>query len=268
MLLAAAPQIDPLNPDLAPAAQRIMELDEEGDLLDFAARVQDIKAVWSDPGIHQTFLQRRRFQFVDNAKYLLDRIEQVAQPGYVPSFDDMLRVRVRTTGVMETKFAIDNVQYKMVDVGGQRTERRKWIQCFQDVNAVLFVTAISEFDQMCFEDETTNRMTESLVLFNNVANNQFFRTTPILLFLNKRDLLDEKLASGAMFADQFPDFHGRNEVADVAQFIEEKFTALDQRQNKILYAHLTCATNQNDIKAVMNVIKVTVRKHADSLPLL
>jgi len=176
---------------------------------------------------------------------------------------------VRTTGVVETIFTIDRAKYRMVDVGGQRTERKKWIHCFQDVNAILFVSAISEFDQVCFEDGTTNRMTESLVLFNDVVNNQLFRTMPIILFLNKRDLLDEKLASGVKFGDQFPDFHGRNELVDVVQFIEEKFVSLDMRQNKFLYPHLTCATNQNDIKAVMDVIKgITVRKHRDALQLL
>jgi len=268
MLISASPQLGPINPALASAAERIMALEEEGDLLSFNDRVQDIKDVWADSGNAQTFEQRRRFQLVDSAKDLLDKIELVAGPGYVPSFEDVLRVRVRTTGVVETKFGIDGAQYKLVDVGGQRTERKKWIHCFQDVNAVLFVTAISEFDQACFEDETTNRMTESLVLFDGIVNNQFFKTIPVILFLNKRDLLDAKLTKGVSFASQFPDFHGRNECNDVAQFIEEKFMSLDQRQHKLVYAHITCATEQNSVKGVMNSVKdIIVRKHTDAAPL-
>jgi len=255
MLIAASPQLGPYNDSLSPAAARILALDEEGQLETFTEHVQDIKDLWADPGIHQTFMHRRRFQLVDSAKYLLDKIEQVAEPGYIPSFEDMLRVRVRTIGVVETKFTIDNVKCKLVDVGGQRTERKKWIHCFQDVKAVLFVTAISEFDQMCFEDETTNRTTESLVLFNEIVNNQFFRATPFILFLNKRDLLDGKLQAGVPFAEQFPDFHGRNDSNDVAQFLEEKFLALDQRPNKCVYPHVTCATDQNNVKLVMATIK-------------
>ena len=43
----------------------------------------------------------------------------------------------------------------MIDVGGQRSERKKWIHCFEDVNAIIFITAISEYDEVLAEDETT-----------------------------------------------------------------------------------------------------------------
>ena len=56
----------------------------------------------------------------------------------------------------------------MYDVGGQRNERRKWIHCFEDVTAVIFVAAISEYDQKLFEDGATNRMVEALELFEEV----------------------------------------------------------------------------------------------------
>ena len=47
------------------------------------------------------------------------------------------------------------VMYRVVDVGGQRSERRKWIQCFDDVRAVLFVCALSGYDMTLFEDGKT-----------------------------------------------------------------------------------------------------------------
>ena len=40
-------------------------------------------------------------------------------------------------------------------MGGQRSERRKWIQCFDDVRAVLFVCALSGYDMTLFEDGKT-----------------------------------------------------------------------------------------------------------------
>jgi hypothetical protein len=40
----------------------------------------------------------------------------------------------------------------MFDVGGQRSERKKWIHCFENVTAVLFVVAISGYDQCLAED--------------------------------------------------------------------------------------------------------------------
>ncbi len=44
---------------------------------------------------------------------------------------------------------------RVVDVGGQRSERRKWISCFDDVRAVLFVCAMSGYDMTLFEDGKT-----------------------------------------------------------------------------------------------------------------
>ena len=73
-----------------------------------------------------------------------------------------------------TKYTIDNRLYEMYDVGGQRNERRKWIHCFENVTAVIFVAAISEYNQKLFEDATTNRMLEALEIFEEVNANKFF----------------------------------------------------------------------------------------------
>lgn len=45
----------------------------------------------------------------------------------------------------------------MVDVGGQKSERRKWIQCFDNVDAVLFIVSLVEYDQISEEDGGINR---------------------------------------------------------------------------------------------------------------
>ena len=36
-------------------------------------------------------------------------------------------------------------------MGGQRSERRKWIHCFENVTSVMFLVAISEYDQLLVE---------------------------------------------------------------------------------------------------------------------
>jgi guanine nucleotide-binding protein G(i) subunit alpha len=81
----------------------------------------------------------------------------------------------------------------MYDVGGQRNERKKWIHCFEGVTAVIFVAALSEYDQILFEDASTNRMMEALNLFDEICNNSFFIKSAMILFLNKRDLFAEKI---------------------------------------------------------------------------
>lgn len=85
------------------------------------------------------------------------------------------------------------MNFRLVDVGGQRSERKKWMHCFQDVTAVIFCVAMSEYDLKLYEDDTTNRMHESLKLFKEICNSRWFIDTSMILFLNKKDLFQEKI---------------------------------------------------------------------------
>ena len=96
----------------------------------------------------------------------------------------------------------------MFDVGGQRSERRKWINCFENVTAVVFLVAISEYDQLLLEDESVNRMHEALTLFDSICNSRWFIKTSIILFLNKIDRFKEKLPISPL-NKYFPDFDGK-----------------------------------------------------------
>ena len=123
---------------------------------------------------------------------------------YCPTTDDVLRVRVKTTGVSEIFFDLAQVRFRMVDVGGQRSERRKWIHCFQDVSAVIFFVAMSEYNQYLAEAPEVKRMHESIALFDEIVNARWFQNSNIILFLNKSDLFKEKIAKidmKCMFAD-------------------------------------------------------------------
>lgn len=116
-----------------------------------------------------------------------DSIQRIGTPGYLPTDQDVLRSRVKTTGITESHFQIGELRYKLFDVGGQRSERKKWIHCFESVTAILFLVAISEYDQSLYEDESINRMQESLALFDSICNSRWFVKTSIILFLNKID---------------------------------------------------------------------------------
>jgi GTPase SAR1 family protein len=92
-----------------------------------------------------------------------------------------------------------------VDVGGQRSERKKWMFCFEDVTSVLFVVSLIEYDMKLYEDNTTNRLQESLKLFKEISGSKYFTNSTFILFLNKSDLFKQKIETSPL-SDYFPDY--------------------------------------------------------------
>jgi guanine nucleotide-binding protein G(i) subunit alpha len=182
-----------------------------------------------------------------------DSIERIAQPDYLPTDQDVLRSRVKTTGITETTFIIGDLTYRMFDVGGQRSERKKWIHCFENVTTILFLVAISEYDQLLFEDETVNRMQEALTLFDSICNSRWFVKTSIILFLNKIDRFKEKLPVSPM-KNYFPDYEGGADYAAACDYILNRFVSLNQAEQKQIYTHFTCATDTTQIRFVMAAV--------------
>jgi hypothetical protein len=114
--------------------------------------------------------RRSEFQLIESVQYYFNKIDVIKQADYLPEKDDILFSRVRTSGIVTEKYLIDGTTFEIYDVGGQRNERKKWIHCFEGVTAVIFVAAISEYDQKLFEDASTNRMV------SNYSVNQLFFT--------------------------------------------------------------------------------------------
>ena len=83
-----------------------------------------------------------------------NNIDRLFSRDYVPNDQDVLRSRLRTTGITETLFELGQLNYHMFDVGGQRSERKKWIHCFEGVHCLMFVAALSGYDQCLVEDKT------------------------------------------------------------------------------------------------------------------
>ena len=160
------------------------------------------------------FSRSREYQLNDSAAYYLNQLDRIASPHYVPSQQDVLRTRVKTTGIIETQFNFKGLHFKMFDVGGQRSERKKWIHCFEGVTAIIFCVALSGYDLVLAEDEEMNRMMESMKLFDSICNNKWFVETSIILFLNKKDLFEEKIRHSPLTIC-FPEYKGKAFISQV-----------------------------------------------------
>lgn len=242
------------------------------------------KILWQDSGVMACFKRSHEYQLIDCAEYFLNKVDEVKHADYEPSDQDLLRCRVLTSGIYETQFSVDKVNFHMFDVGGQRDERRKWIQCFNDVTAIIFVTASSSFNLKLREDATQNRLAESLDLFKSIWNNRWLKTISVILFLNKQDLLERKVVQEkwdiGQFFKEYYDYrlpedtkekaNKTNEPPELTKakcFIRDQFLQISSVSNNqgststhFCYPHFVCAVDTENVRRVFNDCKDIIQR--------
>eukprot|EP01080_Neovahlkampfia_damariscottae_P001132 gene1132-10646_t len=201
------------------------------------------------PEVHQTLVNL----WADKA----DDLERLKPPKYTVTDEDALRCRRKTTGIVEFNCTPDidgkKTNIKIVDVGGQRNERKKWMNYFEGVSAVLFVASLNDFDRTCYEDDVTNRLQESIDLFDEHTNSRFFQDVPIVLFLNKEDLFREKIKKKSI-VETFPDYKGEQEFEGSYKYIEQTFLDTNKFNPDRMYVYIAQATDSKRVQTNFNEI--------------
>uniref|UniRef100_A0A914XCM7 Uncharacterized protein n=1 Tax=Plectus sambesii TaxID=2011161 RepID=A0A914XCM7_9BILA len=228
-----------------------------------------MKRIYKSVPVQQCLKRQHEIELLDSAVYFLDALDRITSFDYAPCQQDVLRTRIATTGIHEMEFSYKMVTLRLIDVGGQKSEQRKWIHCFDNVNGVLFISCISSYNQYLHDnEETINRLKYGMTLFQRIANNKCFgKKTAIILFLNKIDIFKEKLAVVPL-TTCFPDYKGKNSYESAADYIEAKFLKLfDEKEGsgKQIYSHLTNATDTKNIDRVFEscmdvVFKLSMEK--------
>ncbi|EFE43897.1 hypothetical protein TRV_01339 [Trichophyton verrucosum HKI 0517] len=193
-------------------------------------------------------------------------LDRIFTPGWLPNNQDMLHSRLRTTGITETLFELGQINFRMMDVGGQRSERKKWIHCFEGVQCLLFMVALSGYDQCLVEDQTANQMHEAMMLFESLVNGEWFKRKPVILFLNKIDLFKEKLAISPV-SKHFPDYSGRDgDFEASAKYFADRFRGITRVPEREIYTHYTNATDTTLLKATMDSVQdMIIQKNLNNL---
>ncbi|XP_061680696.1 guanine nucleotide-binding protein subunit alpha-11-like [Syngnathoides biaculeatus] len=222
--------------------------------------VDAIRRLWADSGVRVCYSRRCEYQLLDSTEYYMSQLDRIAEPDYIPTEQDVLRVRFPTTGIHDYSFTINKIMLRIVDVGGQKSERRKWIHCFENVTSLIFLASLSEYDQVLEERDTINRMQESLALFYTTIHSPWFQSTSIILFLNKTDILADKILSSDL-KKYFPGFMGRRQDAlDAQKYIQKLYQQQtnnpeNREEGRSFYPHPTCATDTDNIRKVFNDVK-------------
>ena len=185
-------------------------------------------------------------------------------------------VAVLTVGIIQKSFTIESVRLQIVDVGGQETERRKWITCFADVDCVIFVISLNCYDEMVTSHEEMNCMVDALALFEETVSNKKLEGMQFILFLNKKDLFANKISRIPItdcpaFADfdQFDDpatIHSDpHDFEQTTSFIKAKFEAVykppippNGTAAPSLYTHIVCARDRQSMDEMFQSIKCKI----------
>jgi guanine nucleotide-binding protein G(i) subunit alpha len=220
-----------------------------------------IHELWEDPIIPRIMDEHSsEFYLMDSASYFFTDVQRIGASDYIPTETDVLRARIKSTGIVETRFKMGPLSIHMFDVGGQRSERKKWIHCFESVTSIIFCTALSEYDQVLLEEKNQNRMVESLVLFESVINSRWFLRTSIILFLNKIDVFRNKLPKVPL-EKHFPEYTGGDDINKAAKYILWRFMQANRARLSV-YPHLTQATDTTNIRLVFAAVKETILQNA------
>ncbi|CAG8569030.1 31745_t:CDS:2 [Racocetra persica] len=214
------------------AAIRDQQLDDNSQDL-FMENINTVMALWNDPAIKQCYNSASEIGLQDSAKYFLDNVERFGKDNYLPTDEDILQARIRTVGVAEHRFEIADVVYRIFDVGGHRSQRHFWAPYFDDVNAIIFMAAISAFDQT-LEDSDINRMIDIL----------------------KHKLEDVKVK----VKDYFPEYQGDNKFQSVSKFFQRKFLSRNNNDEKHIYVHFTHATDTKQMRVIVASVNDIVQR--------
>jgi len=187
------------------AAERLLLLYQQGTTMsEEIAKI--ICLLWVDNAIQTVYeMKGKKYQLNDTAEYFFENVERISKDDYIPSDDDILRARQRTTGGDTYSFEEEKTIWELTDVGGQFSERQKWTNYCEEneeknqkpPHAVIFFLALDEYNipnvELRTEEFATkfelaiNVFTELLCSAGPVLDHKMCR----LVFLNKIDLFQD-----------------------------------------------------------------------------
>jgi guanine nucleotide-binding protein G(i) subunit alpha len=264
------------NEDSIELARGIIRLSERQSYLvmnavkDYDQKMYEtISALWSDRAIERTLRESiHDFHVCDAILYFFDNLDLMQPPFEVPTETQVMQASRKTTGIVQQYIQFADMRLHIVDVGGQRNERKKWKNAYPGVNMVLFVVALSDYDQQLYEDESINRMQESLDVFEQTVNEPAFKDCPFFLIFNKVDSFQRRMEE--MMSDLhvcFPEYNLGSDHKVAMKFIEEKFVSLHTKKagNQKLYIEYVNAINNDDIDTFFDKMRGIIQENASSV---
>ncbi|KAI0830330.1 G-alpha-domain-containing protein [Trametes gibbosa] len=242
-----------------------------------AGCAEDMKTIWNDPAVREMLI-RKGVRMEATPGFFLNDIDRIAVRDYEPTDSDVVRARLRTLGVQEhrikfTKGPAAGSEWYIYDVGGSRTQRYAWYPYFDDCDAIIFLAPINCFDERLAEDRRVNRLEDSYVLWKAVATSKLLAKASIILFLNKSDLLKQKLESGVRLRDHVHSFGDRpNEAEHAIKYFQNHFRDILRKHSpepRPFRSHITSVVDTQATAVTLSAVEEGVlRDHLQRADLL
>ena len=214
-----------------------------------------IEILWNDPAIKKAFENRRNLGIVDSCPHFFDDCKRIFSDDYIPTEQDILLARIPTTGIRVIEFEVKGNRFSVFDTGGERSERLKWIDCFDSVHAVLYIASLIDYDQYLYEENEKNAMYESIECFECVVRSKYFRQSAIILLLNKSDLFKIKIEKKPLTVC-FAEYKDENVFDAAIEFIKMKYKEkVPDKDRRGCYVHVTCAVDRYNVTKVFDDIQ-------------
>ncbi|KAI6121937.1 G-alpha-domain-containing protein [Pisolithus sp. B1] len=232
----------------------------------------DIISLWNNHFVRQ-LLTTRKIRLEEAPGFFLNDLQRVTALNYIPSDDDVLRARLKTVGVSEYRCEMEasagrehGTEWRIVDVGGSRSQVATWVPFFDDVDAIIFLAPISAFDQVLSEDRTVNRLEDSVLLWKAICSNKLLANVDLVLFLNKCDILEAKLKSGIRLAKYVRSYGDRaNDLETACKYFRSKFSAIHREYSPLprkFYGFCTSVTDTTTTAGILASVRdMVVRRH-------
>lgn len=221
-----------------------------------------LQQLWEDPSIQQLHKDAGLYQLqIHHMEYMMTHLDRICNVSFEPTIHDILLARQRTAGTNSIQFVKEKYKWELVDVGGQIPERAKWAKLLKEgVTALIFFVGLDEYNMLSGEDKTRTKMQVSMDVFQDVMSSENITNTCCLLFLNKIDLLENKVNDKKHFRDfkkTFDDYKGPQEPGAVSKFLEKKFLDLVPKERNVR-PFIVCALDTDMMKTIFEAVKESI----------
>mmetsp|Transcript_17952 Transcript_17952/g.19990 ORF Transcript_17952/g.19990 Transcript_17952/m.19990 type:complete len:356 (-) Transcript_17952:175-1242(-) len=236
---------------------------------DHKEQMDAAKEILEDEAFKNLCLTPGIYPEIPTLNHYIAQFETVLDTNYVPTDEDIVKCKQRTVGISRSRFKRDKLVWEVIDAGGQPVERKKWDRILEEeIRAVIYVVAVNEFDVPdkwlgSAEDEQKKmRVETALETWKKVITDNGDHLDNVILFINKIDILKEKLSKTEgrkAFKAQFSDFEGDmkdKEQTEAIEYLKQKFLSCvdDEKVREDITVHPTVAVNAENIKIITDTV--------------